>query len=110
MGDFVPLSFGFLHSLLAMLLVTHRSHTENDKKERNFMQVKSICGIDTLYYFAQSNEVYENAFFDLLNQLDAQTKLHETDIYAYAHSSMIVKLGTTALKYLGKDKGVYNPW
>ena len=71
------------------------------------MQVKSICGIDTLYYFAQSNEAYENAFFDLLNQLDAQTKLFKTDIYAYAHSSMIVKLGTTALQYLGKDKGVY---
>ena len=71
------------------------------------MQVKSIYGIDTLYYFAQSNEAYENAFFDLLNQLDAQTKLFKTDIYAYAHSSMIVKLGTTALKYLGKDKGVY---
>ncbi len=71
------------------------------------MQVKSIYGIDTLYYFAQSNEAYENAFFDLLNQLDAQTKLHETDIYAYAHSAMIVTLGNTALQYLGKDKGVY---
>ena len=71
------------------------------------MHVKSICGIDTLYYFAQSNEVYENAFFDLLNQLDAQTKLFESDVYAYTHSAMIVKFGTTALRYLAKDKGVY---
>lgn len=71
------------------------------------MQVKSIYGIDTLYYFAQSNEAYANAFFDLQSQLEIQTKLHETDLYAYAHSAMIAKLGTTALQYLGKDKGVY---
>ncbi|WP_052433538.1 hypothetical protein [Sulfurospirillum arsenophilum] len=71
------------------------------------MQVKSICGIDTLYYFAQSNEAYENAFFDLQSQLEAQTKLHESDAYTYANSAMIVKLGTTALRYLAKDKGVY---
>ena len=71
------------------------------------MQVKSIYGIDTLYYFAQSNEAYENAFFDLQSQLEAQTKLFESDAYTYANSAMIVKLGTTALRYLAKDKGVY---
>lgn len=69
--------------------------------------IKYVCGIDTLFYFAQTDEHYENVFLSIEEQLEAQRELHESDLYAYRHCSMLISLGATPLSYLSKKDGVY---
>ncbi len=72
-----------------------------------FDNVVLAFGVDTLYYYAQSNDRYSDRFYDLEAQLKEQMKLAESDPYAYAHSAMIVKLGEHTLQYLKKAQGVH---
>lgn len=72
-----------------------------------FDNVVLAFGVDTLYYYAQSNDRYIECFYDLEAQLKDQMKLMQDDPYAYAHSAMIVKLGEHTLQYLNKVQGVH---
>lgn len=72
-----------------------------------FDNVVLAFGVDTLYYYAQSNDRYIECFYDLESQLKEQMKLMQDDPYAYAHSAMIVKLGEHTLQYLNKAQGVH---
>ncbi len=74
---------------------------------RSLKPIKYICGIDTLFYFAQTDERYEKIYSSIEEQLEAQKALHESDKYAYKHCSMLISLGDTPLKYLNKKDGVH---
>ena len=69
--------------------------------------IKCVCGIDTLFYFAQTDEHYENVFLGIEEQLEAQKELHKSHTYAYKHCAMLISLGATPLRYLNKKDGVH---
>lgn len=66
-----------------------------------------ICGIDTLYYYAQTNDNYENFFEDMMDQVYLQQALFERDTYANKNSAILVKIGDTSFHYLNKKDGYH---
>ena len=70
-------------------------------------QPKTVCGVDTLYYYAQSNDAYASHFAQLEMALEQQLNEYEPNHYAFAHLAIIVKLGSAPLQYLNKVQGVY---
>ncbi|MBP6497424.1 MAG: hypothetical protein KA253_01985 [Campylobacteraceae bacterium] len=73
------------------------------KNEKTLM----ICGIDTLYYYAQTNDNYENFFEDMMDQVYLQQALFERDTYANKNSAIFVKIGDTSFHYLNKKDGYH---
>ena len=69
--------------------------------------IKYVCGIDTLFYFTQTDDRYESIFLSIEEQLETQSRLYEDDLYAYKHCAMLISLGETPLSYLSKKDGVY---
>lgn len=66
-----------------------------------------ICGIDTLYYYAQTNDNYENFFEEMMDQVYLQQALFERDTYANKNSAIFVKIGDTSFHYLNKKDGYH---
>ena len=69
--------------------------------------IKLVNGIDTLYYFAQSNENYDNLFLDILNQMEnIKSKFDEQEIQ-YENNNINITIKDISLQYLGKNEGFY---
>lgn len=66
-----------------------------------------ISGIDTLYYFYESNDLYDDFFLEILEQLeDSKGRFEKRDI-AYANKDLKVAIGNQAFEFNGKAQGFY---
>ena len=65
------------------------------------------CGIDTCYYFAESNENYDNFFLDLLDQIEDKKSLFERREIEYNNNDIVIELNSMSLQYLNKAEGFY---
>ncbi|WP_304542894.1 hypothetical protein [Sulfurimonas microaerophilic] len=66
-----------------------------------------ICGIDTLYYFYESNDNYDNMFLDILDQLeDAKSRFDKREI-SYEYRDLKVSINNQVFEYNGKAQGFY---
>jgi len=69
--------------------------------------IKILSGIDTLYYFAQSNANYSDLFYDIQDQLETiQGKFKKLDI-EFENSDINITITDTTLNYLGKSEGFH---
>ena len=69
--------------------------------------IKMIYGIDSLYYFCESNENYDNLFLDILDQMeDIKGRFEKRDI-EYENNDINITINNTPLNYLGKNEGFY---
>ena len=69
--------------------------------------IKLLSGIDSLYYFAQSNENYDDLFYDIQDQLEEiQGKFKKLDI-EFENSDINITIEDTTLTYLAKAEGFY---
>lgn len=69
--------------------------------------IKLLSGIDSLYYFAQSDENYPDLFDDIVKQIDeTQGKFKKLDL-EFENSDINISIDETTLNYLGKAEGFY---
>lgn len=69
--------------------------------------VKKIYGIDTLYFFFETNENYDDLFLEILDQLeDIKGKFLKKDI-EFENRDLYINLKDMQLNFLGKQEGFY---
>lgn len=67
---------------------------------------KTINGIDTLYYFYETNSEYDNLFLDILDQIeDAKAMFLKRDIH-YNNNDIEVVINNHQFLYGGKKRGL----
>lgn len=68
---------------------------------------KKIFGIDSLYYFCESNENYDELYLDILDQIeDIKGKFQKKDI-EFENKDIVIKINDVPLNLLGKAEGFY---
>ncbi len=70
-------------------------------------KIKKVFGIDTLYFFFETNENYDDLFLEILDQLeDIKGKFQKKEIQ-FEKKDLIITLKGIQLNYLGKKEGFY---
>ena len=70
-------------------------------------KVKKLFGIDTLYFFFETNENYDDLYLEILDQLeDIKGKFQKKEI-DYENKDLYVSIKDTRLNFLGKKEGFY---
>lgn len=68
---------------------------------------KTISGIDTLYYFYESNDSYDDLFLDVIDQLDeAKGRFEKRDI-SYSNRDIKIQINKQAFTFNGKAQGFF---
>lgn len=71
------------------------------------MCYKKIYGIDTLYFFFETSENYDDLFLEILDQLeDIKGKFLKKDI-EFENKDLYINLKDMQLNFLGKQEGFY---
>ena len=66
---------------------------------------KKIFGIDTLYFFCESNEYYDDLYLEILDQMeDLKGKFDKKEIL-YENKDIHIVINNISLDYLGKAEG-----
>ena len=68
---------------------------------------KIYCGIDTLYYFCESNENYDDLFLDILDQMEDIKSRFEREEIQYQPRDINIILNDISFEFLGKNEGFY---
>jgi len=69
--------------------------------------ISMICGIDTLYYFIETNKNYDDMFLDILDQIEDKKALYERKEIEYKNSDIFIELKNISLQFLNKAEGFY---
>lgn len=68
---------------------------------------KKLCGIDTLYFFFESNENYDDLYLDIFDQVETQKAEQIRNELVADNNSIFVRISDINLQYLGKKEGFY---
>jgi len=69
--------------------------------------IKLLNGIDSLYYFAESNENYDDLFIEILDQIEElKGKFKRKDI-EFENNDINITINDIPLNFLGKAEGFY---
>jgi hypothetical protein len=69
--------------------------------------IKKIFGIDSLYFFFETNENYDDLFLEILDQLEEiKGKFEKRDI-EFENKDLTISINDIQLSYLGKQEGFY---
>lgn len=74
-----------------------------NKKQNTTM----YCGIDTLYYFCESNNYYDDLFLEILDQIDTIKGKFEREEIQYENRDINITLNDIAFEFLGLKDGYY---
>jgi hypothetical protein len=70
-------------------------------------EIKKVFGIDSLYFFFETNENYDDLFLEILDQLEEiKAKFEKRDI-EFENRDLIISINDIQLSYLGKQEGFY---
>lgn len=69
--------------------------------------VKMIHGIDTLYYYCETNQNYDDLYLEILDQIEDKKGTFEKRDIEYQNSDINISINETPLNYLGKAEGFY---
>ena len=78
---------------------------ENENIKNSTHLPKVISGIDTLYYFYESNKLYRDFFIDLLKQLESSKRRFEEQKVAYENRDLKVTINGHIFEFHGKAQG-----
>lgn len=78
-----------------------------DKTTTSAHLPKVISGIDTLYYFYESNDFYDDFFLDILNQLEESKGRFDKRDISYSNNDLKVAISNQAFEFNGKSQGFY---
>lgn len=68
---------------------------------------KMYCGIDTLYYFCESNENYDVLFLEILDQIESIKGKFEREEIQYKPNDINITINEMSFEFLGKNEGFY---
>ena len=69
--------------------------------------IKKIFGIDTLYFFFETNDNYDELYLDILDQLeDIKAKFQKKDI-DFENKDLTISINDIQLTFLGTQEGFY---
>lgn len=68
---------------------------------------KTISGIDTLYYFYETNSYYDELFLEIIDQIEDKKQKLERNRTIYKYSDIPVTINDQVFSYSGKDQGYY---
>lgn len=66
-----------------------------------------ISGIDTLFYFYQSNKLYDDFFSDLLEELERKKKEFDDKEVSYENRDLKVSINNNVFEFNGRANGFY---
>ena len=69
--------------------------------------IKKIFGIDSLYYFAETNENYDDFFLDILDQIENIKGNFQKREIEHETKDINITIKTISLQYLGKNEGFH---
>ena len=70
-------------------------------------EIKKVFGIDTLYFFFETNENYDDLFLEIQDQLEEiKGKFEKRDI-EFENKDLTISINDIQLSYLGKQEGFY---
>jgi hypothetical protein len=70
-------------------------------------EIKKVFGIDSLYFFFETNENYDDLFLEILDQLEEiKGKFEKKDI-EFENKDLTISINDIQLSYLGKQEGFY---
>lgn len=78
---------------------------KNLKKSTNLPNV--ISGIDTLYYFYESNNLYDKFFIEMLQQLENNKKIFDSQEVSYENRDLKITVDNQVFEFNGKSQGFY---
>ncbi|MFA6190767.1 MAG: hypothetical protein WC665_00305 [Sulfurimonas sp.] len=67
----------------------------------------TIAGIDTLYYFYETNDLYDDLFLDILDQLDDTKARFEKRDIKYENKDLQILINKQTFIFNGKAQGFY---
>ena len=76
-----------------------------NNKITNITELKTIPGIDTLYYFCETNKNYPKFFQELVNKIHEEKELIEIRGVDADTTSITIEINKLPFKYLGKSEG-----
>jgi len=68
---------------------------------------KTIAGIDTLYYFYETNDSYDDLYLDILNQIDETKSKFEKKYLNYENKDIRIAINNQSFIFNGKAQGFY---
>lgn len=69
--------------------------------------IKKIFGIDTLYFFIQTNENYDGLYLEILDQLEEVKGKFQKKEIQFENKDLIISIHDIQLNFLGKKEGFY---
>ena len=69
--------------------------------------IKKIFGIDSLYYFCESNENYDDIYLEILDQIEEVKGKFEKKEIEFENSDINIHLNDIPLCFLGKAEGFH---
>jgi len=72
---------------------------------KNITELKTISGIDTLYYFCETNKAYERLYAQINESLEEQMELMEIRGIDQYTSELTILIKKEPFTYLGKSEG-----
>ena len=68
---------------------------------------KTISGIDTLYYFYETNDIYDDLFLDILDQVEEIKSRYKKRDIKYENKDIRILINQQAFIFNGKSQGFY---
>ena len=73
----------------------------------NINNIKKVFGIDSLYFFFETNENYDNLFLEILDQLEEVKGKFEKREVEFDNKDLLIRVEDIQLTFLGKQEGFY---
>lgn len=78
-----------------------------DKNNTSTNLPNVISGIDTLYYFYESNDLYDDFFLEILDQLEDNKGRFDKREISYSNKDLKVAISNQVFEFNGKAQGFY---
>jgi len=69
--------------------------------------IKKIYGIDSFYFFFESNENYDDLYLDILDQMEDIKGIFRKKEIKFEKKDITIRLNDISLQYLGRKEGFY---
>ena len=73
----------------------------------NIKNIKKVFGIDSLYFFFETNENYDDLFLEILDQLEEVKGKFEKREVEFDNKDLLIRVEDIQLTFLGKQEGFY---
>ena len=70
-------------------------------------EIKMLHGIDSLYYFCESNDNYDNLYLEITEEVEEKEGMFKKKDIAFENCDIHISINSIPLNYLGKEEGFY---